>query len=39
MVEAVYADHIAQIVSRWTGIPVDRVTSRRLRWFIYQEDG
>ena len=23
--EAVTADHVAQVVSRWTGVPVDRM--------------
>jgi ATP-dependent Clp protease ATP-binding subunit ClpB len=36
--EAVTADHIAQVVSRWTGIPVDRMLEGEKEKLLHMED-
>src|SRR6202790_3099889 len=36
--EAVTAEHIAQIVSRWTGIPVDKMLSGEREKLLHMED-
>jgi ATP-dependent Clp protease ATP-binding subunit ClpB len=37
--EAVTADHVAQIVSRWTGIPVDKMLEGEREKLLKMEDG
>src|SRR6202049_1069739 len=37
--EAVTADHIAQVVSRWTGIPVDRMLEGEKEKLLHMEQG
>src|SRR5450432_694427 len=37
--EAVTADHIAQVVSRWTGIPVDRMLEGEKEELLHMEQG
>jgi ATP-dependent Clp protease ATP-binding subunit ClpB len=37
--EAVTADHIAQVVSRWTGIPVDRMLEGEKEKLLHMEEG
>src|SRR5262249_50866905 len=36
--EAVTADHVAQVVSRWTGIPVDRMLEGEKEKLLHMED-
>jgi ATP-dependent Clp protease ATP-binding subunit ClpB len=36
--EAVTADHVAQVVSRWTGIPVDRMLEGEREKLLHMED-
>src|SRR5205085_11644131 len=36
--EAVTADHIAQVVSRWTGVPVDRMLEGEKEKLLRMED-
>jgi ATP-dependent Clp protease ATP-binding subunit ClpB len=36
--EAVTADHIAQVVSRWTGVPVDRMLEGEKEKLLHMED-
>src|SRR5437763_13026954 len=36
--EAVTADHVAQVVSRWTGIPVDRMLEGEREKLLRMED-
>ena len=37
--EAVTADHVAQVVSRWTGIPVDRMLEGEKEKLLHMEEG
>jgi ATP-dependent Clp protease ATP-binding subunit ClpB len=37
--EAVTADHVAQVVSRWTGIPVDRMLEGEKEKLLHMEQG
>ena len=37
--EAVTSEHIAQVVSRWTGIPVDRMLESERAKLVHMEDG
>jgi ATP-dependent Clp protease ATP-binding subunit ClpB len=37
--EAVTADHIAQVVSRWTGIPVERMLEGEKEKLLHMEEG
>src|SRR5581483_9216573 len=36
--EAVTADHVAQVVSRWTGVPVDRMLEGEKEKLLRMED-
>ncbi len=36
--EAVTADHVAQVVSRWTGVPVDRMLEGEKEKLLHMED-
>src|SRR5258708_11351207 len=36
--EAVTADHVAQVVSRWTGIPVDRMLEGEKEKLLHMEE-
>jgi ATP-dependent Clp protease ATP-binding subunit ClpB len=36
--EAVSADHVAQVVSRWTGVPVDRMLEGEKEKLLHMED-
>ena len=38
MEEAVTANHIAQVVSRWTGVPVDKMLEGEKRKLVEMED-
>ncbi|MCP2821042.1 type VI secretion system ATPase TssH, partial [Salmonella enterica subsp. enterica serovar Typhimurium] len=38
MEEAVTADHIAQVVSRWTGVPVDKMLEGEKEKLLRMED-
>src|SRR6516164_1510196 len=39
MEEAVTANHIAQVVSRWTGVPVDKMLEGERDKLLHMEEG